>query len=246
MLEVGELLTNNYTFKFKISIWSQVNFQEPITAVMKDLIVFHDWALTFLILIVVLVSYISVIIVKGKYINGLLKDDQELEVIWTVIPFFILLLLAVPSLKILYRMEEISKPYVTLQAVGHQWYWTYNYFVAFIEHFDRLELEGRYVVDNLRGSDKVRILETETRIVVPSIKDLRVLITSDDVLHAWGVSSLGVKVDAVPGRVQQLRFLINKPGVYYGNCMELCGAQHRFMPITLEAVKTEDFINWLV
>lgn len=191
-------------------------------------------------------SYIRVIIVKGKYINGLLKDDQELEVIWTVIPFFILLLLAVPSLKILYRMEEISKPYVTLQAVGHQWYWTYNYFVAFIEHFDRLELEGRYVVDNLRGSDKVRILETETRIVVPSIKDLRVLITSDDVLHAWGVSSLGVKVDAVPGRVQQLRFLINKPGVYYGNCMELCGAQHRFMPITLEAVKTEDFINWLV
>lgn len=191
-------------------------------------------------------SYIRVIIVKGKYINGLLKDDQELEVIWTVIPFFILLLLAVPSLKILYRMEEISKPYVTLQAVGHQWYWTYNYFVAFIEHFDRLELEGRYVVDNLRGSDKVRILETETRIVVPSIKDLRVLITSDDVLHAWGVSSLGVKVDAVPGRVQQLRFLINKPGVYYGNCMELCGAQHRFMPITLEAVKTEDFVNWLV
>jgi len=192
------------------------------------------------------VSYIRVIIVKGKYINGLLKDDQELEVIWTVIPFFILLLLAVPSLKILYRMEEISKPYVTLQAVGHQWYWTYNYFVAFIEHFDRLELEGRYVVDNLRGSDKVRILETETRIVVPSIKDLRVLITSDDVLHAWGVSSLGVKVDAVPGRVQQLRFLINKPGVYYGNCMELCGAQHRFMPITLKAVKTEDFVNWLV
>ena len=213
---------------------------------MKDLIVFHDWALTFLILIVVLVSYIRVVIVKGKYINGLLKDDQELEVIWTVIPFFILLLLAVPSLKILYSMEEISKPYVTLQAVGHQWYWTYNYFVAFIEHFDRLELEGRYVVDNLRGSDKIRILETETRIVVPSIKDLRVLITSDDVLHAWGVSSLGVKVDAVPGRVQQLRFLINKPGVYYGNCMELCGAQHRFMPITLEAVKTEDFINWLV
>ena len=213
---------------------------------MKDLIVFHDWALTFLILIVVLVSYIRVVIVKGKFINGLLKDDQELEVIWTVIPFFILLLLAVPSLKILYRMEEISKPYVTLQVVGHQWYWTYNYFVAFIEHFDRLEVEGRYVVDNLTGSDKIRILETETRVVVPSIKDLRVLITSDDVLHAWGIRSLGVKVDAVPGRVQQLRFLINKPGVYYGNCMELCGAQHRFMPITLEAVKAEDFVNWLV
>lgn len=213
---------------------------------MKDLIVFHDWALTFLILIVVLVSYIRVVIVKGKFINGLLKDDQELEVIWTVIPFFILLLLAVPSLKILYRMEEISKPYVTLQVVGHQWYWTYNYFVAFIEHFDRLEVEGRYVVDNLTGSDKIRILETETRVVVPSIKDLRVLITSDDVLHAWGIRSLGVKVDAVPGRVQQLRFLINKPGVYYGNCMELCGAQHRFMPITLEAVKAEDFVSWLV
>ena len=102
------------------------------------------------------------------------------------------------------------------------------------------------MLDNKATSDKVRTLETETRIRLPVVKDLRVLCTSDDVLHAWGVRSLGVKVDAVPGRINQLRFLINKPGVFYGNCMELCGAQHSFMPITLEAVDSKDFFEWLL
>lgn len=213
---------------------------------MKNLISFHDWALTFLILIVVLVTYISVVIVKGRFINGLLKDDQELEIIWTVVPFFILLCLAVPSLKILYRMEEVSKPFITLQAIGHQWYWTYNYFLPFEGVYNNVEIEGRYVIDNQAVSDKVRTLETETRVTLPVVKDLRILLTSDDVLHAWGINSLGIKVDAVPGRVNQLRFLINKPGVFYGNCMELCGAQHRFMPVTLESVSTKDFFNWVL
>ena len=213
---------------------------------MKNLIAFHDWALTFLILICLLVTYIRVAILNGTFINGLLKDDQELEVLWTIIPFFILLCLAVPSLKILYRMEEVNKPFITLQTIGHQWYWTYNYFLPFEDNFNRIEIEGRYVLDNKATSDKVRTLETETRIRLPVVKDLRVLCTSDDVLHAWGVRSLGVKVDAVPGRINQLRFLINKPGVFYGNCMELCGAQHSFMPITLEAVDSKDFFEWLL
>ena len=230
---------------FNISIWLQMNFQEPITIAMKNLISFHDWALTFLILICTLVVYISVVIVNGGYINGLLKDDQELELIWTIVPFFILLCLAVPSLKILYSMEEVSKPFITLQAVGHQWYWTYHYFLPFEKNYSSLEVEGRYVLDNQASRDKIRTLETETRILLPVTKDVRVLCTSDDVLHAWGVSSLGVKTDAVPGRVNQLRFLINKPGVFYGNCMELCGAQHRFMPITLESVDSNDFLEWL-
>jgi len=142
-------------------------------------------------------------------------------------------------------MEEINKPFVTIQANGHQWYWTYNYFIPFNNVCENLELEGRYLIDNQAMTDKIRILETETRVTVPVTKDLRVLCTSEDVLHAWGVSSLGVKVDAVPGRINQLRFTVNKPGIFYGNCMELCGAQHSFMPITLEAVKSKDFINWV-
>lgn len=213
---------------------------------MKDLISFHDWSLTFLLLIVILVFYIRIIIVKGRYINGLLKDDQDLEIIWTIVPFFILLCLAIPSLKILYRMEEVTKPFLTLQAIGHQWYWTYNYFVFYENLFLNTEIEGRYILDNEAVRDKIRVLETERRVSLPIIKNIRVLCTSDDVLHAWGISSLGVKVDAVPGRINQLRFLINKPGVFYGNCMELCGAQHRFMPITLESLESKDFFNWLI
>ena len=213
---------------------------------MKNLIYFHDWALTFLVLIVILVTYIRIAIIFGGYINGLLKDDQELEILWTIIPFFILILLAIPSLKILYSMEEISKPFITLQAVGHQWYWTYHYFLPLDNNYFRLEVEGRYTLDNLAVRDKVRTIETENRVLLPSIKDLRVLCTSDDVLHAWGINSLGVKVDAVPGRINQLSFLINKPGVFYGNCMELCGAQHSFMPITLESVGATEFFGWLI
>jgi cytochrome c oxidase subunit 2 len=224
----------------------QINFQEPITVAMKNLISFHDWALTFIILICILVAYISVIIVNGAYINGLLKDDQELELIWTIIPFFILLCLAVPSLKILYRMEEVRKPFITLQAIGHQWYWTYHYFLPFEDSCNSIEVEGRYVLDNKATSDKIRQLETENRLTLPVVKDLRVLCTADDVLHAWGINSLGVKVDAVPGRINQLSFLINKPGVFYGNCMELCGAQHSFMPVTIESVNTRDFFSWLL
>lgn len=229
-----------------IPIWMQINFQEPITVAMKNLISFHDWAMTFIILICILVTYIRIIIVNGAYINGLLKDDQELELIWTIIPFFILLCLAVPSLKILYRMEEVSKPFITLQAIGHQWYWTYHYFLPFEDTCNTVEVEGRYVLDNKATRDKIRSLETDSRLTLPVVKDLRVLCTADDVLHNWGVNSLGVKVDAVPGRINQLSFLINKPGVFYGNCMELCGAQHRFMPITIESVSTRDFFSWLV
>merc|ERR1739838_104817 len=125
-------------------------------------------------------------------------------------------------------------------------YWTYNYFVFYENLFLNTEIEGRYILDNEAVRDKIRVLETETRISLPIIKNIRVLCTSDDVLHAWGISSLGVKVDAVPGRINQLRFLINKPGVFYGNCMELCGAQHRFMPITLESLESKDFFNWLI
>ena len=208
---------------------------------MQELIEFHDWSLTFLILIVILVSYIRFIIINRRFINGLLNDDQELEILWTVVPFFILIALAIPSLKILYRMEEVRNPVVTLQATGHQWYWTYNYFL-FLDSFKRLETEGRYILDNYSDrTDKIRLLETESRVLLPVCKDTRVLCSSDDVLHAWGVRCLGVKVDAVPGRINQLNFLINKPGVYYGNCMELCGAQHRFMPITLEVINMRDF-----
>lgn len=190
--------------------------------------------------------YIRTIIINNVHINGLLKDNQELELIWTIIPFFILICLAVPSLKILYRMEEVGKPFVTLQAIGHQWYWTYHYFLPFEEAYNTVEVEGRYVLDNKASRDKIRCLETETRLTLPVVKDLRVLCTADDVLHAWGINSLGVKVDAVPGRINQLSFLINKPGVFYGNCMELCGAQHSFMPITIEAVSSKDFFKWLV
>lgn len=102
------------------------------------------------------------------------------------------------------------------------------------------------MLDNKATSDKIRQLETESRLTLPVVKDLRVLCTADDVLHAWGINSLGVKVDAVPGRINQLSFLINKPGVFYGNCMELCGAQHSFMPVTIESVNTRDFFSWLL
>jgi len=243
----GLLLINRLEILFltKIPIWTQLNFQEPVTKLMNNLEQFHDWTLTTLIVIMILVTYIFFIITNRNYLNGLLKDRHELEIAWTIIPFVILISLAIPSLKILYYMDEVINPSLTIQAVGHQWYWTYNYFLANWQIFESIEFERRYTMSVPLNENLIHLLETDMRVVLPVFNNCRVLTSSEDVLHCWGVSSLGIKVDAVPGRINQLNFILSKPGIYYGNCMELCGAQHRFMPITIEGRRQWDFIDWL-
>lgn len=167
-------------------------------------------------------------------------ESQPLELFWTVTPRFILIFIGLPSIRLLYLLDEIYKPSVTLKTMGHQWYWSYEY-----SDFINLEFDS-YIIPSSEPNDKsFRLLDVDNRTIIPVNTQIRTLISAADVLHSWTVPALGVKADAVPGRLNQVNFLINRPGVFFGQCSEICGANHSFMPIALERVKPKFFISWV-
>nr|AEL97154.1 cytochrome c oxidase subunit 2 [Dasyatis brevis] len=218
---------------------SQLGFQDAASPVMEELLHFHDHTLMIVFLISSLVLYVIVATVSTKLTNKHILDSQEIEIVWTIVPAIILILIALPSLRILYLMDEINDPHITIKALGHQWYWSYEY-----TDYQNLEFDSYMIQTEDLSPGQFRLLETDHRMVVPMQSPIRVLVTAEDVLHAWTVPALGVKIDAVPGRLNQTAFIISRPGVFYGQCSEICGANHSFMPIVVEAVPLEHFENW--
>nr|WNH37629.1 cytochrome c oxidase subunit II [Hygophum macrochir] len=218
---------------------SQLGFQDAASPVMEELLHFHDHALMVVLLISTFVFYIIIAMVTTKLTNKYILDSQEIEIIWTVLPGIILILIALPSLRILYLMDEIDDPHLTIKAVGHQWYWSYEY-----TDYEDLAFDAYMVPTQDLLPGQFRLLETDHRVVVPVETPVRVLVSAEDVLHSWAVPALGVKMDAVPGRLNQTALLAARPGVFYGQCSEICGANHSFMPITVEAVPLASFENW--
>nr|YP_010350519.1 cytochrome c oxidase subunit II [Synagrops philippinensis]UOK10012.1 cytochrome c oxidase subunit II [Synagrops philippinensis]UVN21644.1 cytochrome c oxidase subunit II [Synagrops philippinensis] len=218
---------------------SQLGFQDAASPVMEELLHFHDHALMIAFLISTLVLYIIAAMVTTKLTNKFILDSQEIEIIWTVLPALVLILIALPSLQILYLMDEINDPHLTIKAVGHQWYWSYEY-----TDFENLSFDSYMVPTQDLAPGQFRLLETDHRMVIPAASPIRVLIAAEDVLHSWAVPALGVKMDAVPGRLNQTTFITARPGVFYGQCSEICGANHSFMPIVIEAVPLKHFENW--
>nr|QCQ82521.1 cytochrome c oxidase subunit II [Carinotetraodon travancoricus] len=217
---------------------SQLGFQDAASPVMEELLHFHDHALMIVFLISTLVLYIIVAMVSTKLTNKYILDSQEIEIIWTILPAIILILIALPSLRILYMMEKSMTP--TYQSKrGHQWYWSYEY-----SHFSYLNFDAYMVPTQDLAPGQFRLLETDHRMVIPVDSPIRILISAEDVLHSWAIPSLRVKMDAVPGRLNQTAFIVSRPGVFYGQCSEICGANHSFMPIVVEAVPLEHFENW--
>nr|YP_009144155.1 cytochrome c oxidase subunit II [Trichopodus microlepis]YP_009256182.1 cytochrome c oxidase subunit II [Trichopodus trichopterus]AJW75149.1 cytochrome c oxidase subunit II [Trichopodus trichopterus]AKH04400.1 cytochrome c oxidase subunit II [Trichopodus microlepis] len=218
---------------------SQLGFQDAASPVMEELLHFHDHALMIVLLISVLVLYIIVAMVTTKLTNKNILDSQEIEIIWTVLPAIILIMIALPSLRILYLMDEINDPHLTIKAVGHQWYWSYEY-----TDYENLEFDSYMVPTQDLIPGQFRLLETDHRMVIPVESPVRVMVTAEDVLHSWAIPSLGIKLDAVPGRLNQTAFIASRPGIFYGQCSEICGANHSFMPIVVEAVPLKHFENW--
>jgi cytochrome c oxidase subunit 2 len=223
----------------------QVNLQPPATPVMDRLYDFHT-------LLVWIISVISVFVL-GLLLYVIIRFRESrnpvpsrtthhtlVEVVWTVVPVLILVLIAIPSLRILYYSDRVETADMTIKAVGHQWYWSYEY----PDH-------GNFTFDSLikpaeeLAAGEPRLLATDTHVVLPVDTTIRVLITADDVLHAWAMPSFGVKRDAVPGRINESWIRIEREGVYYGQCSELCGKDHAFMPIAVEAVSKEKFQQWV-
>nr|YP_010713551.1 cytochrome c oxidase subunit II [Purpuradusta gracilis]WDA98683.1 cytochrome c oxidase subunit II [Purpuradusta gracilis] len=224
-----------------MSLYGQLGFQDAASPLMEELIFFHDHAMMILVMIISLVGYAALSLMMNKYTCRSLVEGQEIETIWTIIPAIILVFLALPSLRLLYLLDEVGDCSLTVKSIGHQWYWSYEY-----SDFLNIEFDSYMVPTNELEAGDFRLLEVDHRVVLPTQTDIRVLVTSADVIHSWTVPSLGVKADAIPGRLNQLSFFIKYPGVFYGQCSEICGANHSFMPIVLEAVPLESFMEWVI
>jgi len=169
-----------------------------------------------------------------------LFEGQIIELIWTIIPALILVFIALPSLRALYLLDEVKNPAITIKTVGHQWYWSYEY-----SDFPNIEFDSYIIPSNELKPDELRLLEVDNRTVIPYNTQIRLLVSAADVIHSWTIPSIGIKVDALPGRLNQLRIFSLRAGILYGQCSEICGANHRFIPIVLEVVKPSDFIQWV-
>nr|AWB97993.1 cytochrome c oxidase subunit 2 [Anopheles aff. oswaldoi A PGF-2018] len=223
-----------------MATWANLGLQDSSSPLMEQLNFFHDHTLLILTMITILVSYIMGMLMFNKFTNRFLLHGQTIEIIWTVLPAIILMFIAFPSLHLLYLMDEINTPSITLKSIGHQWYWSYEY-----SDFLNLEFDSYMIPTNELDSNGFRLLDVDNRVVLPMNNQIRILVTATDVLHSWTIPSLGVKVDATPGRLNQLNFLINRPGLFFGQCSEICGANHSFMPIVIESIPMNFFIKWI-
>nr|YP_010579406.1 cytochrome c oxidase subunit II [Geomys pinetis]UFK29031.1 cytochrome c oxidase subunit II [Geomys pinetis] len=217
----------------------QLGLQDASSPIMEELTDFHDHTLMIVFLISTFVLYIISMMLTTKLTHTSTMDAQEVETIWTVLPAVILVMIALPSLRILYMMDEINDPYLTVKTMGHQWYWSYEY-----TDYEDLMFDSYMIATSDLKPGEFRLLEVDNRVVLPMDLSIRMLISSEDVLHSWAVPSLGLKTDAIPGRLNQATLISSRPGLFYGQCSEICGANHSFMPIVLEMVPLKQFESW--
>jgi cytochrome c oxidase subunit 2 len=290
------LLTGFFFFHLSFmdaaNFW-QLGFQDPATPIMEGIVEFHNHLMVFLAAIATFVvwllfrclsyySYHGNVQTSLSYYDENFTHSTVLEVVWTIVPALILMVIAVPSFALLYSMEESIQPSLTLKVVGHQWYWSYEY--PEVHQIEELSPESLKISDlppaeafykkiNLGGSKQIyynaatadtlsfdsymiaeddltkgalRLLEVDRRVVLPEKTHIRVLVTSADVLHSWAVPSFGLKLDACPGRLNQTSLFVKRKGLYFGQCSEICGVNHGFMPIVVKVVSKYDFKLWQV
>lgn len=223
----------------------QIGFQDSATPIMEGIIELHDRIMWYLIIILVVVSYILIrtimIFKKNKISNKYSNHGTMIEIIWTIIPSLILISISLPSFRLLYLMDETTDASVTVKVIGKQWYWTYE--LADIEETVTFDSYMKPTEDLELG--ELRLLEVDNELVLPISTNIRILVTGADVIHSFAVPSLGIKVDAVPSRLNQISTYIKREGTYYGQCSELCGVQHGFMPIVIKAVGIKENIEWI-
>ena len=223
----------------------QMGLQQAATPLMQNIDDLHDILLVVTTLITLFVLGLLLYVVwrfreSRNPTPTRTTHNTVVEVLWTVIPVAILVLIAIPSFKLLYYSDTIPKADMTVKAIGHQWYWTYEY-----PDHDNFTFDATMLADDERKPGQPRLLSVDNRIVVPVNKIVRVQVTADDVLHAWAIPAFGIKVDAVPGRLNEVWFKAERTGVYYGQCSELCGVNHGFMPIRVDVVSDQEFDAWV-
>nr|YP_009441593.1 cytochrome c oxidase subunit II [Hylastes brunneus]AOY40139.1 cytochrome c oxidase subunit 2 [Hylastes brunneus] len=214
--------------------------QDSASPLMEQLMFFHDHTLLILTIITILVSQMLLSMMMNKFIHRFLLEGQLIETIWTFLPALILILIALPSLRLLYILDEIYNPLLTIKSIGHQWYWSYEY-----SDYKSLEFDSYMIPSMELKFFHFRLLDVNNRLVIPFNTQVRMITTSSDVIHSWTIPSLGVKIDSTPGRLNQTNFNINRTGLFFGQCSEICGANHSFMPIVIESISSKSFIKWV-
>jgi len=252
-----------------------IGFQDPASPIMEGIIDLHNYIFMYLIFIIILVLWMLICINYDFYYtirrpwyphlawaprremkqNRGVNHGSKLEVIWTITPSFILLAIAIPSFTLLYSMEETMTPSITIKVVGHQWYWSYEISDTVDISNDEntygipltpsIAFDSNMLFEEELQKGEFRLLQVDNAVVLPTDVHVRIIVTSADVLHSWAVPALGIKIDGVPGRLNQVFTFIKREGVFYGQCSELCGVNHGFMPIVIKAVSPETFVEYL-
>lgn len=239
------------------------NFQDPATAIMEGIIDFHHDIQFYLIVIIIFVAWCLFSIVyefglkmyftkfksaekvlsarKHSLLLRRVNHDTMLEVVWTIMPVFVLIGIGIPSFALLYAIDELVEPTLTVKVVGHQWYWSYEY----SDYAEDLMFDSYMVPEEDLEPGQLRLLEVDRKLWLPTFTHIRLLVTAADVLHSWAVPSFGIKMDCIPGRLNQVALFIKREGIFYGQCSELCGVNHGFMPIAVKAVPIDLFNFWV-
>src|SRR5579871_5660273 len=252
-------MLNNLLFKLNlISImfadaaepW-QLGFQDGASPSFEGITELHDQIIFYLVIILLGVSWILFSIIlnfnsnNNKIVYKYHNHGTLIELIWTITPALVLIAIAFPSFKLLYLLDEVIDPVITVKAIGNQWFWTYEYSDSVNDTGEAIEFDSYMIPDSELKPGQLRLLEVDNRVILPVDTHIRFIITARDVIHSFAVPSLGLKLDALPGRLNQTSVIINREGVFYGQCSELCGVLHGFMPIVIESVSLESYLLWL-
>ena len=237
-----KLLINNNYFSYKFDFLDSGSYIMDGIIALNDHIIFYEILLTVIVIWMLLILFFY----KSPFSLKDITHGSVLEIVWTLIPTFILLFIAIPSFALLYAMDEVIDPELTLKVIGHQWYWSYEFSDFNDVLTEDFAFDSYMIPEDELDLGSLRLLETDCRVILPANTHIRVVITAGDVLHCWAVPSLGVKMDAVPGRLNQSSIFIKREGLFFGQCSELCGVNHGFMPIVINAVSLDKFLSWVI
>nr|UNO54250.1 cytochrome c oxidase subunit 2 [Dermacentor silvarum] len=219
--------------------WSQMSFSDMNSPIMEQMVFFHDHSMMIIMMITIITIYMIINIMLNNFTSRSMMEGQEIEFIWTIIPAITLIFIAIPSLHLLYLTDEMFNSQISIKVLGHQWYWSYEY-----SDFNK-EFDSFMIPESEMNLNSIRLLETDNNLVIPMNTNIKFLISSTDVIHSWTIPSLGLKMDAIPGRLNQCFSSSNRPGMYFGQCSEICGANHSFMPISMEITSMKNFMNFI-
>lgn len=229
----------------------QLGFQDSAAPAFTGIVDLHNIIFFYLIVICVGVFWVLGSIMyyfntkNSPIVHKYLNHGTLIELIWTITPALILTVIAFPSFRLLYLLDEVTSPTITIKVIGHQWYWSYEYSDYVTDSGQSVEFDSYMISESDLELGQFRLLDVDNKMIIPVDCHIRLIITGADVIHSFAVPSLGVKIDATPGRLNQSSILAERTGTFYGQCSEICGVWHGFMPIAVEAVSVQDYLAWI-